>query len=584
MIRPRRSDAESAATPSAPEHGAATVSGPSRAHAAAAVPGPSRAPLILGRWTAQDGTGLWGQALPASIWARVLGEMTVTLEVTGGPGRLWSARDGGRRLVAREITDRLELPLDAEGPQWFWVEGPVRSVTWSAAAEVALPPVTVVIPTRLREQDAIAQSARFARMDTVRRVIVVDQGGTLADLPEMTRLRREHPSVTLLTQPNLGGSGGYARGMLEAAREADAAVLFSDDDAVLSEESLRRMVTYQAAAARPTILGAPLFSSKRPTRLLAHAERVGVRAFQWRSADRMHGAVDLSGTAPSDWSFVTTAGRPNYTGWWGTLFPPGTAAELGLPAPLFLKWDDAEYGLRATAHGFDHAVLPGTAVHHPPWTAYRTQMTWTARVLHRNRLAVAAAYGAGRGVIASSLLHQVKHILSGHLLTAELWEEAVDAMRAGPGGWLGEDLQRVRDDGEGTVRAWHREHDLPVTTRPTRTTPLPLPAALARSGLRLLARDRAPRVIIALPADEVRWRTTLGADAILVRADDGSAETAFAVRGAEMRRCLRRSLRSHLALAVQWRTLCRRYRTALPRHTTPDSWTALFAAASTERN
>jgi galactofuranosylgalactofuranosylrhamnosyl-N-acetylglucosaminyl-diphospho-decaprenol beta-1,5/1,6-galactofuranosyltransferase len=557
--------------------------GPAAPGAPSGAARPAGTPLVLGTWSARSGTGLWGQALPASSWREVLGDVPVTLEIEGGPATLWSARSGRRRRRAARVVERLTLRLEADGPDWFWVEGPVRAVTWSTDAAVELPPVTVVMPTRGREQDAIAQSARFARMDAVHRVIVVDQGGTLADLPEVARLRAEHPQITLLSQPNLGGSGGYARGMLEASADPAAAVLFSDDDAVLSEESLRRMLTYQALAARPTILGAPLFSSARPTRLLAHAERVGARAFQWRSADHLHGAVDLAGTTPEDWTFVTSRGPANYTGWWGTLFPPGTAEELGLPAPLFLKWDDAEYGLRATARGYDHAVLPGTSVHHPPWTAYRTQMTWTARVLHRNRLAIAAAYGAGRGVIASSLLHQLKHVLSGHLLTADLWEDAVDAMRAGPEGWMGSDLQRARADGERVVDAWHRDHDLPPSTAATRRTPLALPAALSRALLRMLRSDRPPRVVLAVHADDVHWRATLGADALLVTADDGSTESAFAVRGSDMRRALRRSLRSHLGLAVRWRSLSRRYRAALPRHTTPDSWAALFAAAPTER-
>ena len=78
--------------------------------------------------------------------------------------------------------------LEADGPQWYWVEGPVRSVTWSAEAAVNLPPVTVVMPTRLRESDALTQAERFARMEIVQRVIVVDQGGTLAELPAFTRL------------------------------------------------------------------------------------------------------------------------------------------------------------------------------------------------------------------------------------------------------------------------------------------------------------------------------------------------------------------------------------------------------------
>ena len=540
-------------------------------------------PLLLGTWSAASDTGLWGQALPASLWHTVLGEATVTLAIEGGPAQVWSARSGQRRQVASGV-EELQLPLEADGPQWFWVEGPVRSVTWTTETAVELPPVTVVMPTRLRESDALDQAERFARMGIVQRVIVVDQGGTLAELPAFARLRHEHPLIELITQPNLGGSGGYARGMLEASGDTDAAMLLSDDDAILSEESLRRMLTYQALATRPTIVGAPLFSATSPTRLLTHTERVDARAFQWRSADRMHGAVDLAGTTPADWTFVISGGTANYTGWWGTLFPPGTTAELGLPAPLFLKWDDAEYGLRATAHGYDHAVLPGTAVHHPPWTAYRTQMTWTARILHRNRLAVAAAYDAGRGVIFSSLLHQLKHVLAGHLLTAELWEDGIEAMRAGPEAWMGSDLQHARADGDRLARAWHRDHDLPSTIVPTRTRAFPLPVAVLRALRSMLRAESAPRVVLSLHADDVHWRTTLGADAIIVTADDGSAEVAFAVRGPDMRRTLRRVLRSHLGLALRWRSLRRRYRAALPRHTTAGSWTALFADASSGRS
>ena len=517
----------------------------------------------------------------------MLGEATVTLRIQGGPAEVWSARAGRGRLLASGVAE-LALPLSVDGPDWFWVEGPADSVTWSVEGGVELPPVTVIMPTRLREGDAVAQAQRFARMGIVQRVLVIDQGGTLEDLPAFTRLRREHPKIELITQPNLGGSGGYARGMLEASEDPGAALLLSDDDAVLSEESLRRMLTYQALAARPTILGTPLFSSARPTQLLAHTERVDARAFQWRSADRMRGAVDLAGTTPADWDAVISAGPANYTGWWGTLLPPGTVTELGLPAPLFLKWDDAEYGLRATAHGYDHAVLPGTAVHHPPWNAYRTQMTWTARILHRNRLAIAAAYGAGRGVIASSLLHQLKHVLAGHLLTAELWEEGVDAMRAGPEAWLGSDLQRARADGDLVVQAWHRGNDLPGTLTPTRSTALPLPVGVARAVARMLRPEGPPRTIISLHADDVHWRTTLGADAVVVTDGTGGVEVAFAVRGTAMRRMLRRVLRSHLGLARSWRSLRRRYGAALPRRTTDGSWAALFDAVSdataTERN
>jgi galactofuranosylgalactofuranosylrhamnosyl-N-acetylglucosaminyl-diphospho-decaprenol beta-1,5/1,6-galactofuranosyltransferase len=561
-------DVPSGSRPSG-EHGAATTDGAA-----------GGAPMVtLQRSEPRATPVLWGQAFPAAIWRRILGERTVTVSVDGGRASLLAAHDGRLRRLGPLAGGR-DISLAACDDDWLWVEGDVRSVTWTVPGRVELPPVTAVIPTYRRERDALAQARRFLRMDAVTSVLVVDQGGTLRHDRDFTRLLSAHESLHLFSQPNLGGSGGYARGMIEASQDPSAAVLFSDDDAALSEESLRRMLTYQALSARPTIVGTPLFSAARPARLITHTEKVGKHAFQWRSADHVHQAIDLTGTTPVDWTFLSSHEDANYTGWWGTLFPPGTASDLGLPAPLFLKWDDAEYGLRATAHGYDHAVLPGTAVHHPPWTAYRTQMTWTARVLHRNRLAIAAAYDAGRGVIGSSLLHQAKHVLAGHLLTAELWEDGIDAVRAGPESWLGHDLQRARADGSRVVETWHRRNDLRTDLPPTHDAPLPLPSALVRALARVLRPDGPARVVLAVPADDMHWRATLGADALLVTDRAGAVEAAFAVRGSAMRRAAIRSLRSHLDLALRWRSLRARYREALPRHATTASWRMLIRTAS----
>src|SRR5699024_9379189 len=223
-------------------------------------------------------------------------------------------------------------------------------------------------------------------------------------------------------------------------------------------------------------VGTPLFSSQEPSRLITHTEAVEPGVFQWKAADRVRGSVDLAGTTPADWTFLSQRVMANYTGWWGTLFPPGTAAELGLPVPLFLKWDDAEYGLRATARGYDHAVLPGTAVHHQPWNAYRTQMTWTAPLPHRNRRAI----GATR--------------------VAELWEEGIAAFRAGPD-WLGSDLQHARTDGAQVVADWYERWGAAPELTPTHASPLPLVPALLRALVRLVRRDGPPRVVLAVPAD-----------------------------------------------------------------------------------
>ena len=48
----------------------------------------------------------------------------------------------------------------------------------------------------------------------------------------------------------------------------------------------------------------------------------------------------------------------DYNGWWMCLIPTTVIKEIGLSLPLFLKWDDAEYGLRAKAAGFATVSFP----------------------------------------------------------------------------------------------------------------------------------------------------------------------------------------------------------------------------------
>lgn len=443
--------------------------------------------------------------------------------------------------------------------------------------------ICVVIPTFRREDDATAQADRFARMAVVSSVHVIDQAGTLAAHQPFTALQERAPEVHLVTQPNLGGSGGYARGMLESMTSTAGPILLSDDDAILPEEALTAMVEYQASTARPTIMGTGMLAAENPTMLVSQAEAVRKRDFMWGPADGVHEALDVKSSSEHVNSALRLRARPNYSGWWGTLLPPGAVAELGLPAPYFLKWDDAEYGLRATAHGYDTVVLPQARVIHPTWGAYKTQMGWTARILHRNRLTTAAAHGAGRGVVVSSLLHQIKHILAGHHLTATLWSAGIDQFLAGPQEWLGRDLARARQDGQELVDRWYRNHpERQAHPKATRPSSLPLGPALLRALVGLIPLPRT-RVVLHLPVDDVNWRTTLGADVVVMIAPDGSIAGELSPQRATARTLLAHTVRQHAIMMRRWRRLRKLYRQALPTWTTPEAWKQMITRAEAEQ-
>ncbi len=544
--------------------------------------------------------GTWANAFPAAWWRRLAGVRRVAVAATGtGEVTVRTARAGRTDdVVAATVDGAWRDTLDVGDADWAWVEvrGPaaIRGLRWLLDG-VAEPRqeacVTAVVPTYLREQDVLDQARRHLDAPPVARVVVVDQGGTLGSDPAFERLLDAAGGrLVLLEQDNLGGSGGYARGMLESRRWPGDAVLLSDDDARLPAEALRRMVVAQELAlgrtGRPTMIGTGMLSAERPTQLVALAEHVSRRRFMWGASDGLSSPLDLAVGTPADWSALRPEAPVDYVGWWGALLPTGSVDRVGLPAPYFLKWDDAEYGLRARRRGVDAAVIPGTGVWHPTWAAKATISSWSAFPLHRNRLATAAAYGAGPGVLLDSLVHQVKHVLSLQYATAGLWDAALVEVGAGSEAWLGHDLRTVRARAQ---RLLDRERDtaaappgrLGATAAPGLRAPrsAPLGAALWRAATGLVRPVRRdPAHVVHCAAEEFGWRVGLGADVVVLTDDAGAVTDVLTRQPARARRLLGRSLRHHATAFAGWRSTAADYRTALAPTTTAAAWRARLRA------
>ena len=533
--------------------------------------------------------GTWLNAAPVGWWRTVVGPGHLRLRVRGS-GRLtvWRSTGDSREVAATaELDGAWETYLPRTGAdRWMWLEltagadgGVLEAVEWAAGSRLGRPEgaarVTVVVPTFRRERDATAQVRRLlgpALDGTVGRVVLVDQGGTLAAGDGWASAAAEAGDrLVLLHQGNLGGSGGYARGMVESLRWPDDPVLLLDDDAEIDPESLRRMHALSVAAPVPTVLGTGLVSAESGRTLEALAEGVTARTFRWGPVDGLGDGTDLADGDPTTWRFADPRAQATYTGWWGTLLPAGTVARLGLPVPYFLKWDDAEYGLRAGDAGLRRVTMPGAVVWHPTWAAKGTISSWSAWPLHRNRLATATARGAGRGVLRDSLVHQVKHVLSLQYETADLWDAALAEVLDGPG-WLDTDvLDDVRLRAQARLDAAPRA----PTDVAHRTAP-PLPAAVGavRAVLGLLR--PAGGEAVAVPAAEASWRSGLGRDALALLGAAG-VDRVLVRDPARARTALRRTVRLHVTAAVRWAALGRSYRTALPRARAAGRWQRRFA-------
>lgn len=67
------------------------------------------------------------------------------------------------------------------------------------------------------------------------------------------------------------------------------------------------------------------------------------------------------------------------------LIPIAVVKKIGLSMPVFIKFDDIEYGLRAKKAGFPTVCLPGVAVWHQAWHDKDPARSWEEYFTERNR-------------------------------------------------------------------------------------------------------------------------------------------------------------------------------------------------------
>ena len=177
------------------------------------------------------------------------------------------------------------------------------------------------------------------------RMHVVDNGRTLKrdDLPADPRFEL-HPN------PNAGGSGGYARGMLECMHQTPEAthVLLMDDDIMILPESIFR--TYQLLR----FLKTEYYSFFVSGAMMVLEEK----NIQHEDFGKVWNDGYLGPVKPSWNHFSLTDNLNNeleylapnsYQGWWYCCIPADVIRKNGLPLPLFIRGDDVEYSLRCGA-------------------------------------------------------------------------------------------------------------------------------------------------------------------------------------------------------------------------------------------
>ena len=297
------------------------------------------------------------------------------------------------------------------------------------------------MPTFNRPADCVATLTAIGEdplvLAAVQQVIIPDQG---------TRKVRDEPGfeaaeaalggrLRIIDQPNLGGSGGYARVMYEALATPECQqILFMDDDILLEPDSVLRAVAFSRFAREPMLVGGQMLSLQVRSQLSTMGEVVDRQKFLWRNAPQTEPHHDLAERPLRQTAWLHRRVDVDYNAWWMCLIPRAVAEDIGLPLPLFIKWDDAEYGLRARARGYRTATVPGIAIWHMSFLEKDDTSDWQAYFHYRNRLVAAAMHGPDdpKALLTDILKRTVRHLMLMEYSAVALQHMALRDFLGGP--------------------------------------------------------------------------------------------------------------------------------------------------------
>ncbi|NDK90098.1 glycosyltransferase family 2 protein [Gordonia desulfuricans] len=545
----------------------------------------------------------------ASYWQRytAVTDVRLTLHHACGPQTLLrldvvaSDASGRRRpLQTREITCQGEVSVDLEirrfvdgGGIWFELTAigggaQISEVTWSVPAPERDRRISVVMCTYDRPAEAISTLLTLggdaAAADLIDAVHVVDQGTRrVEDHDEFHRVKSLlGDRLHYVTQPNLGGAGGFNRGIRELTRSGECStdIVVMDDDILCEPESVIRLSAMSANATRPILVGSQML-------LLSETYRVHMTG-EWEALDELKaGRPSANGRngldALTDQQDVRT--DAGWNGWWSCLLPAEAVAAVGLSLPLFFQWDDIEFGIRARKAGFPTVTLPNAGVWHADFHL-KDYNDWTRYFSWRNAMIVSAIHGRFdpkqiSGVVAREI---TQHIVSMQYGLAETFLLAVRDFISGPsvlhdGGQakLGE-LARLRADYPDTVRvdaATGLAADPPIVVKGPDPQRDRLDQVLAKRVVKQYLGRLAPGRVAISAHDNRWWHVGLFAEAVVTDSSQTGVRIRRRDKGIAVRQA-RELARLCLELRRRGPELAEMWRSAVPELTGPDNWQRLF--------
>ena len=456
------------------------------------------------------------------------------------------------------------------GGEWVTTQAPAREVRLSLSIttfnrqQYVTKTVGAVLDLE-RELDALRGRVRVLVVDNARNVTF--------DAPASAPL-------TVVENGNLGGAGGFARGLMELRKAGWAThVLFMDDDITLEPEALVRTMALFSYARDPKLcVHGAMLSEERPwLQFEAGSE------YSFRSIYPLQALGREDDLRSRDVALLDAPEIPfDYTAWWYTAFPIDITRDN--PLPVFVRGDDVAFGLMHT--GAHSVCLNGVIVWHAdfglknnPSSLYyesRNLALVDTLVFDRHRWWNLAYRFASFGF---------RNLFSMRYASTEYMLKGLDAFLAGPAAWMTIDHAALHDE----LRQCAEEKPAPLSAELARIAPraprhkalrawgflfalLTLGGVLIPRPLRLRGHGVAPidarAVGVAVLRNTILYRHDRIDDGYVVERDTRRFFT-----------LLRRVAGSVLSIAFNYGRLKGEYRAAYPEMVSDAAWEARFSAA-----